>query len=548
MSSSALASRSAARRSGVEHIVAGPELVVRPAESAGRRWTLQLALLASVLIWTVVWYWDTASSMALIWWRSDTFAHGMVVYPISLWLIWRKRALLEDQPVVPSLWVLALVAIMSFGWLLGDLGGVQAARHFCLVAMIALAAWAVLGTRVAYLIAFPLAFTLLAVPIGEFLLPTLIEQTADFTVGALRLSGIPIYREGNNFVIPSGSWSVVEACSGLRYLIASVMLGLLYAYLSYRSWRRIALFIIASVLVPIVANWIRAYMIVMIGHLSGMKYAVGADHLLYGWVFFGIVMLILFWIGSHWREDLDTPRAQYAPVQPLEPARLEPQFVLAAAMTAVLVVIAPSYSNYVQMPSGKLAEALAEPAGSNGWTLASAEPSAFRPHFVGGRLNVHATYERGGHRVGLYIGYFVQQRGGAELITFGNTLIGPRDQTWNQVSEATRTTDTGVAEVVSSRLRSRVHELAVWHWFWTVDGWSANPRTVKLRQALDKLLARGDDAAVVVIYGSADGPAGSAEAALQAFAKDMIPSIATALNNARVGSEAGGSAQPVSGR
>jgi hypothetical protein len=57
------------------------------------------------------------------------------------------------------------------------------------------------------------------------------------------------------------------------------------------------------VVVPIVANWLRAYMIVMIGHTSGMELATGVDHLIYGWLFFGLVMFIMFWIGSYWRED-----------------------------------------------------------------------------------------------------------------------------------------------------------------------------------------------------------------------------------------------------
>ena len=83
---------------------------------------------------------------------------------------------------------------------------------------------------------------------------------------------------------------MVEACSGLRYLIASLMIGVLYAAISYRSaWRRAA-FIAASILVPLLANWLRAYMIVMLGHLSNNTIAVGVDHLIYGWLFFGIVM------------------------------------------------------------------------------------------------------------------------------------------------------------------------------------------------------------------------------------------------------------------
>ena len=169
------------------------------------------------------------------------------------------------------------------------------------------------------------------------------EHTANFTVFALRLTGIPVYREGLFFTLPSGSWSVVEACSGLRYLIASLTLGLLYAYLTYRSFARRAIFIAFSVIVPIVANWLRAYMIVMIGHLSSMKYAVGVDHLIYGWLFFGVVMLILFWVGSFWREDLEPRQAAPGSV----PLATRDQASRAAMMTgaiaaAVIVAVWPA--------------------------------------------------------------------------------------------------------------------------------------------------------------------------------------------------------------
>jgi len=66
------------------------------------------------------------------------------------------------------------------------------------------------------------------------LLPILIDWTPTSRCGAARhwRSRVP---EANHFVIPSGNWSVVEACSGLRYLIASLMIGVVYAAVSYRS-------------------------------------------------------------------------------------------------------------------------------------------------------------------------------------------------------------------------------------------------------------------------------------------------------------------------
>ena len=96
--------------------------------------------------------------------------------------------------------------------------------------------WAILGNQAVSALAFPLFFLLFAVPFGEFLLPALMEQTADVLIFALRLTGIPVYREGQFFTLPSGSWSVVEACSGLRSLTALISLGVLLGALFLEKW------------------------------------------------------------------------------------------------------------------------------------------------------------------------------------------------------------------------------------------------------------------------------------------------------------------------
>src|SRR5258706_16017176 len=142
---------------------------------------------------------------------------------------------------------------------------------------------AIWGREVAGAIGFPLGFLVLGVPMGEGLIPPMMDWTADFTVRALQFSGIPVFREGLFFTIPSGNWSVVEGCSGVRYLIASLTVGVLFAYLSYRrTWKRL-LFAAMSIVVPIIANGMRAYLIVMIAHLSNNQLAHGVDHFIYGW-------------------------------------------------------------------------------------------------------------------------------------------------------------------------------------------------------------------------------------------------------------------------
>ncbi len=108
------------------------------------------------------------------------------------------------------------------------------------------------------------------------------EWTADVTVGALRVTGIPVYREGNYFILPSGAWSVVEACSGVRYLIAAFMIGCIFAWLHYRASSKRILFVCLALAVALVSNWLRAYTIVLLGHLSNNRLGTGVDHNMVG--------------------------------------------------------------------------------------------------------------------------------------------------------------------------------------------------------------------------------------------------------------------------
>ena len=275
----------------------------------GAVWRRAVLTLALVLIWLGFWYRQTGLSMVGIWIRSETFTHCFLIPPISLWLAWRMRPELARMTPAPNAWFMLPIAAAGLVWLAGQLAAVNALTHLALVALVVLTVPAILGARVAWALAFPLGFLFFAAPVGEFVMPQMMEWTADFAVLAVRLSGVPVFRDGLQFVIPSGNWSVVEACSGVRYLIASVTVGTLFAYLNYTTFKRRLIFVGISILVPVVANWLRAYMIVMLGHLSGNKIAVGVDHLIYGWVFFGVVIMAMFAIGARWREDLPAEAA-----------------------------------------------------------------------------------------------------------------------------------------------------------------------------------------------------------------------------------------------
>lgn len=489
-------------------------------------WVAIAAVIALLLA-----YYPTTSSTVAIWARSETFAHGYLIFPISAWLIWSRRKHIAQLAPHTDWRGLILLALLGLGWLAADVARVQVVQQLAVVAMIPALVFTLLGWRVTWSMAFPLGFLLLAVPMGEFLIPPMMEFTADFTVTALQITGIPVYREGTFFTIPSGNWSVVEGCSGLRYLIASITLGVLYAYLTYRSiWRRLA-FTAAAIIVPVIANGFRAYMIVMIAHLSDMKLALGIDHYIYGWVFFGIVMLLLFWVGSFWREDDDKAEAIAPPAAPLTATRPVLGVLLLAVVAAGLW---PAYAAYVESraPKGFTIQ-LATPQAANGWQ--AAEPfTDWHADYKGADKQLIQTYRKGDKTVTVQLEYYRYQRQGAELINSQNIMIRQKHEVWSNVGEAQRRVELGgkQAAVIQTKLRSEKQRLLIWNWNWFNGTVTVNPYWAKLHEAKSRLFGRWDDAAGVIIYTPYVEHPEQGAAVLQEFVRDMLPALNTTLEKA----------------
>lgn len=487
-------------------------------------WPKTLLLLLATMAWVLFWYWDTARAMAAIWARSDTYAHAFVVPPISLWLIWRKRNDLAVLTPEPTFWFVLPLVVTVFFWLMGELAAVNALTQFTLVVTLILTIISILGARVSHQIAFPLAFLLLCVPIGDFMTPTLMKWTAWFTVLALRASGIPVIQEGMQFVIPSGAWSVVEACSGIRYLIASITVGTLFAYLNYVSFRRRLIFIAASFIVPVFANWLRAYMIVMIGHLSGNTLAVGVDHLIYGWVFFGIVIMAMFAIGARWIEVAPAGMPGHATQVAKATGGSPTWFVILtiAAATGAGPFAFSTISNADNAAAAAIGELHELPAWSKTAAFTAWKPAYDRPS-----ATLQETFEHGNTKVGIYIGYYRNQDYEHKLITSTNVLVTSNDSIWSVISRGSSQINlpsmplqVRTAQILSkeSGVESR---FVVWQWYWINGHLTTSDITAKLLTALSRLRGKGDDSAVIVLY----APAALAPASLAAFAEAASPQI-----------------------
>ena len=464
------------------------------------------ALLAYAMVLAVfgALYWETAASIVRIWERSETFAHGFLVVPIVLWLVWRRRQLLAAIPPVPGLWAVVLLALAGFAWLLGELAAVNALSQLAFVSMLVLLVPTLLGYGVAWAIAFPLAFLFFGVPFGEFAMPQLMQWTADFTVLAVRASGVPLYREGLQFIIPTGTWSVIEACSGIRYIIASLTVGTLFAYLNYQTTKRRAVFILVSLLVPVVANWLRAYMIVMLGHLSGNKLATGVDHIIYGWVFFGLVIMLMFWIGTRWSEpepELPAPTASAA-VSAVQSPAAQGRWLLAGIVACVVLASPQALRWEIDHVQAAAPEPqLVAPAElSPGWTATPEAAPQWQPAFHNPSAQLTVQYGSAKRAVKLYVGYYRNQNADRKLVSSDNVLVKSLDPAWALVARGNRNLQIGnaplklrTAELRGSAVPGQIgaDRLVVWQYYWINGTLTSSDILAKAYTALYSLLGRG---------------------------------------------------------
>lgn len=488
------------------------------------RWRTHALLLAGLLLLLLLLYRQTAIGMVEIWSRNNTFAHGYLVLPLALWMVWRKRVdvLAQTPRVMP--WMLVPLALLSAAWMLAELVAVNALAQFAFVGMIICAVPLVLGTAVSRQIVFPLAFLLFAVPFGEFMLDPMMNWTADFVVAALRFSGIPVYREGLYFAIPSGNWSVIDECSGVRYLIASFMVGTLFAYLNYRSWGKRALFMLVAFLLPIVANWLRAYIIVMMGHLSNNRLATGVDHLLYGWIFFGIVIFLMFMIGMRWADpsDAETTASTAATVFDSPETRLSgagrpATAAIAVPMIAALLLAWPhaAIGAFEHFERAAAAPLLELPQVIGDWKQDEAPALEWAPQWHGPRLVLHRGYRSGAGEVGVYLAYYRGQHEDSKLVSSLNAVVGMNDRRWNNVGSRAGPSQGGVPgpsyreyDILGPETRmgaapSRPYVVAR-SVYWIDGRLYGSDIAAKLATAWSRLSGGLDDGAAIVIYASAD--------------------------------------------
>lgn len=392
---------------------------------------MPIVRLASAWIVLFIAFYGDWVAMARQWWDISTYNHVILIPPIVAWLVWQRWG--ELRKLEPRAWWpgLLLFAAAGFLWVLGAISGLDLARQAGAVAMLGAAVPLLLGPRVAVGLTFPLAYLAFLVPLGEELVKVLQTITADITIALTRASGIPAVIDGVFIDTPAGLFEVAEACSGVKFLIAMIAFGVLAANVCFVGWTRRVAMIAACIVVPVLANGVRAWATIYAAQIFGAEAAAGFDHIVYGWFFFAFVLGLVI-LGA-WR-FFDRPASDLmidagAIVHKRWLARLAGMRMPSAgalAGLAVLLLATKAWAFGADRLSAPLPGQIRLPE-VPGWTRAGYTPEIWwEPKATGAEHRLLGSYvDAEGRKVDVFIALYSGQGEGREAGGFGQGALMP---------------------------------------------------------------------------------------------------------------------------
>jgi len=234
----------------------------------------------------------------MTWYSSDDYSHGFFIIPLCFYIIWRKKEILAEIPIKPSLWGLALVIFSLLLYLFAHLAEIMTLTSFSMVLLLAGVVIYFYGFLMFKELIFPLFLLLFMIPVPAQIYAKLTIPLQLFvskaSVGISSLLGLPIYREGNVIHLHDRTLQVVQACSGLRSMISLLTLSAIFAYLSLKSNLLRTILFFSGIPAAIIVNIIRVLLLVFAFHYFNYDLTSGTTHTVFGMIIFILALILIF--------------------------------------------------------------------------------------------------------------------------------------------------------------------------------------------------------------------------------------------------------------
>jgi exosortase D (VPLPA-CTERM-specific) len=271
---------------------------MQPAENAVVQKNKLFWLIAIITVSFLMCYWTTIKGLMTVWMNDEDYSYAFLIPFITAYLIWERRRQIASTSIsinwIGGKFFFIFLIVSLYGILGSSPSAVRPAIPLIILSIILFC----FGWEMFKVLSFPLAMLIFMIP-----LPTLYGavigvhlKTISTILGKafLDLAGITAFVEGNVIDLGVTQLQVVDACSGLRYVLPLLALGTLFAYFFEKSrWKQTVL-VLSTIPIAILNNGIRIGATGILTEKYGPQVAEGFFHGFSGWLIFLFAFAALF--------------------------------------------------------------------------------------------------------------------------------------------------------------------------------------------------------------------------------------------------------------
>ena len=255
-----------------------------------------------LLLWFLL-FWPIIPELWDVWMFDSNNSHGILVPAIVAFLVWQRRKEISWSEANSSLWGFGLLVGSMLIYLVSLRAHIALTARLAMVTSLAGLVWWNLGGRLFRHLLFPLAFLAFMVPVPDSISGAVAFPLQLFATSAsadvIRGIGIPVLHEGTMLYFAKASLEVVEACSGIRSMLAYLTLGILFIHLAGNTIGRMgkAILLLSTIPLALLVNILRISGTGVLAQFFGGQVARGFLHEFSGMVVFAFGF-VLFWLES----------------------------------------------------------------------------------------------------------------------------------------------------------------------------------------------------------------------------------------------------------
>ncbi|MCC5870156.1 MAG: EpsI family protein [Gammaproteobacteria bacterium] len=455
--------------------------------------------------------------------RYGHFEHGYLVLALALWMALRHWRAAPPQQLHAQWWallpLLACIAVLG----LMELMYINSARLTLLPLLFLASVLLVFGRQAGTRLLWPALFIYFALPQWWAINGLMQALTSAVVTRMVAVTGIPAFIEGNFVHVPAGIFEIASGCSGLNYLVVGLALGGFYALMYLQRWSRRCLLLAVAAVLAIVSNWIRVYVLILVGHLSDMQhYLITVEHHLFGWMLFLVLMAPMLLVARRLEDrelaaqSMSTTRA-HSPAQGQAdhdhgpaggPAQVQeggrtitlgalPRIsmnVVPAAFLAALVLLLPR--GFTPAPVDGPLPAAPLPGALAGQTVDGIARSAWTPVFLNASID-RARLSHTDADIEIYRAVYAAQDSDHRIVRGDNGFSGHGFRVAERERISVNTAQ-GALHVQEYRGSIDARERLIWSWYWVAGRAAAAPLEAKLAELQGLLRGRRDAVAVAL--------------------------------------------------